>query len=215
MEDEGVFVGVVLDDVVVHVHQDPEEGDDWLSMLYVRRILSSLGELLLSTHPFLLFLYTLAIPSVGTPYFSDIYECLEVLVNRRLAAKRSFSVAFGHLQHPSSLWVWETSTSVRQTPHPSLSERTAVLWRRRVRLSPVSKFSLHLFTFGIESHKGNGSTSTKQNSKLSQLKSEQLLQMVIEALTFKILQFFGGLHNMYINSSPCHVAPQKLGHSTT
>lgn len=24
VEDEGVFVGVVLDDVVVHVHQDPE-----------------------------------------------------------------------------------------------------------------------------------------------------------------------------------------------
>lgn len=28
VEDEGVFVGVVLDDVVVHVDQDPEEGDD-------------------------------------------------------------------------------------------------------------------------------------------------------------------------------------------
>lgn len=28
VEDEGVFVGVVLYDVVVHVDQDPEEGDD-------------------------------------------------------------------------------------------------------------------------------------------------------------------------------------------
>lgn len=84
VEDEGVFVGVVLDDVVVHVHQDPDEGGDWLSMLHARRILTGLGALLLCTHPFLLFLYTLAIPSVGTPYFSDIYERLQVLVNRRL-----------------------------------------------------------------------------------------------------------------------------------
>lgn len=27
VEDEGVFVGVMLNDVIVHVHQDPEKGD--------------------------------------------------------------------------------------------------------------------------------------------------------------------------------------------
>lgn len=92
-------------------------------------ISSSYNETCLPTHPFLLFLYTLAILSVGTPYFSDIYK-RQVLANGCEAANGSFKTSkCRHLQHPSILWVWETWASVRQTPRPSPFERTTALWR--------------------------------------------------------------------------------------
>lgn len=57
VEDEGVFVGVVLDDVVVHVHQDPGSRD--FSRLWRRTHRPHSKQQFVPcilTHPFLLFL---------------------------------------------------------------------------------------------------------------------------------------------------------------
>lgn len=73
-EDEGVFVGVMLDDVIVHVHQDPKNKRvkfHWLDSEVPQKPTVGIS---IRTHPFLLFLYTLAILSVATPYFSDICQ---------------------------------------------------------------------------------------------------------------------------------------------
>lgn len=152
VEDEGVFVGVVLDDVVVHVDQDAEEGDDWSVSVWCVR-----GECWAASvnSPFFTFLVHFGYPLRGHAILLRYLQTVRSISEQGLAAKRSFSVGFGHLQHPSSLWAWETSTSARQTPHPSLFERTAVLWRRQ------ESDSIH-FTFGLESHKGNGSASTNR-----------------------------------------------------
>lgn len=30
VQDEGIFIGVVLDDVIVHIHQDPDTNKHWM-----------------------------------------------------------------------------------------------------------------------------------------------------------------------------------------
>lgn len=146
-EDEGVFVGVVLDDVIVHVHQDPAAKNS-KSLISCGKGSSSklvFTSFCLSHSPFLTFLVHLGYPLCGHTIF--LWYLPMRKKNRKEAKnkKAAYEQALGlqtncafdisshvqterhHSQHPSGLWAWETSASERRTPHLSPFWHTAAL----------------------------------------------------------------------------------------
>ncbi len=155
VEDEGVFVGVMLDDVIVHVHQDPDTKKKQTPLsFHAHHTRLQIGLTLQSASSLTLFYSSctlwLSSPWARRTSLISTSDKWKRFVNRCSAANKlclwlSLSHERHHSQHPSGPWAWETSASERQTPRPSPFLRTTALQREE----EEQTFNCYSYSIGL------------------------------------------------------------------